>query len=82
LNEEEAAMEEVDDERTGEESLPAYQHLILPSRSVAGVWESLILEENTKETLLGYATSALLFSDKKVNTNLVSWNRLNEATEL
>ena len=39
LNEEEAAMEEVDDERAGEESLPAYQHLILPSRSVAGVWE-------------------------------------------
>lgn len=36
---------------------------------------SLIYESGLKQRLLRYAASALLFTQKGVNPNLVSWNR-------
>ena len=39
------------------------------------VWESLVLEQGVKNHLLEYATSALLFTDKGVSKNIISWNR-------
>lgn len=41
----------------------------------AKVWESLVLEQGVKNRLLEYATTALLFTDKKVSKNVISWNR-------
>lgn len=39
------------------------------------MWESLVLEQGVKNHLLEYATSALLFTDKGVSKNVISWNR-------
>lgn len=46
-----------------------------PRRGNAQVWESLVLERGVKTHLLEYATSALLFTDKGVSKNIISWNR-------
>lgn len=35
-----------------------------------------VYDSSIKQRLLRYATTALLFSDRGVNTNLVSWNRV------
>lgn len=47
----------------------------LPSAHFQGLWESLIYDTNIKDDLLQYATSTLLFSDHKVDSNLISWNK-------
>jgi ATP-dependent Lon protease len=37
---------------------------------------SLVYEDDVKSRLLNYISTTLLFSDAKVDFNLVSWNRL------
>ena len=58
------------------EELPAANHLMLPSQSIYNVWETLIYDTDIKETLLSYALTGLLFADKGVNQNIISWNRI------
>ena len=48
----------------------------LPSRHFHGLWESLVYDSEIKLRLLQYAFSALLFADKRVNNQLISWNRV------
>ena len=48
----------------------------LPNRSLDGVWDSLIYEDDIKSKLLNYIYTTLLFSDANVDFNLVSWNRV------
>ena len=48
----------------------------LPSRHFHGLWESLVFDTEIKIRLLHYASSALLFADKRVNNQLISWNRV------
>ena len=48
----------------------------LPNRSLDGVWDSLVYEDNIKPKLLNYIYTTLLFSDANVDFNLVSWNRV------
>ncbi|PWY99379.1 P-loop containing nucleoside triphosphate hydrolase protein [Testicularia cyperi] len=48
----------------------------LPNRSLDGVWDSLVYEEDIKPKLLNYIYTTLLFSDASVDFNLVSWNRV------
>eukprot|EP00903_Cladosiphon_okamuranus_P006236 g6121.t1 len=59
-----------------EEEIAACDQWILPAASLEGVWESLVLEQGVKNHLLEYATSALLFTDKGVSKNIISWNRV------
>ncbi|CAM9221016.1 unnamed protein product, partial [Choristocarpus tenellus] len=59
-----------------EEEIAACDQWILPSARLQGVWESLILEDGVKNRLLEYATSAMLFTDKGVSKNIISWNRV------
>jgi hypothetical protein len=40
-----------------------------------GLWPCLYYDSSIKQRLLRYATSALLFSERGVSTDLVSWNR-------
>jgi SpoVK/Ycf46/Vps4 family AAA+-type ATPase len=40
------------------------------------MWDSLVLAPGVKRHLLAYARSALIFSDEKVSSHIVSWNRL------
>ncbi|XP_037078013.1 pachytene checkpoint protein 2 homolog isoform X2 [Pollicipes pollicipes] len=66
-------VEEVDDEGG---DMPAATQWILPSRDFHGLWESLIYETNIKQQLLNFVSTTLLFSDKGVNGNIISWNRV------
>ncbi|XP_061399265.1 pachytene checkpoint protein 2 homolog [Musca vetustissima] len=58
------------------EAIPSSSHWLLPSKSFVGLWEHLIYDEGSKEKLLKFALSALMFSQHNVNTNVVSCNRL------
>ncbi|CAH8359727.1 unnamed protein product [Eruca vesicaria subsp. sativa] len=50
----------------------SFSEWILPAKEFDGLWESLIYESGLKQRLLRYAASALLFTQKGVNPNLVS----------
>ncbi|GFG40041.1 hypothetical protein Cfor_10534 [Coptotermes formosanus] len=63
-------------EGDGEEELPAASHWILPSAEFHGLWENLIYDSTIKENLLSFMETTMLFSDCKVNTNIISWNRV------
>uniref|UniRef100_A0AAR2IR83 Pachytene checkpoint protein 2 homolog n=1 Tax=Pygocentrus nattereri TaxID=42514 RepID=A0AAR2IR83_PYGNA len=59
-----------------EEELSAANHWLLPAAELHGIWESLIYEEAIKTHLLDYVSTAIFFSDKNVDSNLVTWNRV------
>ncbi|KAG5440277.1 hypothetical protein PCANB_001847 [Pneumocystis canis] len=48
----------------------------LPSLSLEGLWDNLVFEDNIKNNLLHFIHTVMLFSDKDVNFNIVTWNRL------
>jgi len=72
LTTEGAASEEIDEE----EEISAANHWILPAKEFHGMWENLIFDTDVKQQLLNYAQTTLLFSDKGVDTNVISWNRV------
>lgn len=55
---------------------PLYSALALPSRTLVGAWESLVLEPGIKSFLLNYVRSGVLLSSSGIDTNLISWNRI------
>lgn len=63
-------------EEIGEEELSAANHWILPSKEFHGMWENLIYDTDIKSQLLNFVSTTLLFSDKKVDSNVISWNRV------
>jgi len=67
-----AASEELDEE----EEISAANHWILPAQEFHGMWENLIFDSDVKQQLLNYAQTTLLFSDKLVDANIISWNRV------
>ncbi|XP_013381834.1 pachytene checkpoint protein 2 homolog [Lingula anatina] len=71
LNEDGPASEELD-----EEDLAAASHWLLPTRDFDGLWDSLVFDSDIKNQLLQYASTTLLFSDRKVDSNIISWNRV------
>ena len=50
--------------------------LQLPSQLLDGSWDSLVLPEGVKSSLLSYVESALFFSDVGVDYDVISCNRL------
>uniref|UniRef100_A0A7S1P1G3 AAA+ ATPase domain-containing protein n=1 Tax=Vitrella brassicaformis TaxID=1169539 RepID=A0A7S1P1G3_9ALVE len=48
----------------------------MPHRDYLGLWEALMYEGILKQDLLSYANAALLFSDKGVDPQVVSFNRV------
>ncbi|KAG5856732.1 pachytene checkpoint protein 2 homolog [Anguilla rostrata] len=59
-----------------EEDLSAANHWLLPAAEFHGIWESLVYEDGVKTQLLDYVSTTIFFSDKSVNSNLISWNRV------
>lgn len=59
-----------------DEELSAANHWLLPAAELHGIWESLIYEEDIKTQLLNYVSTAIFFSDKNVDSNLITWNRV------
>ena len=68
------ASEEYTDE--SEESVSSCSQWVLPAKEFHGLWENLIYDIDIKQSLLQYCSTALLFSDQSVNTNIISWNRV------
>ncbi|CAI8038856.1 Pachytene checkpoint protein 2 homolog [Geodia barretti] len=54
----------------------AASHWMLPNLEFHGVWENLVYDTDIKEKLLNYAETTLLFSDRGVDSNVVSCNRV------
>ncbi|NXU63932.1 PCH2 protein, partial [Horornis vulcanius] len=73
LNEEGPTSENLEEEN---EDITAAHHWVLPAAEFHGLWESLIYDTEVKSNLLDYVTTTLLFSDKNVDSNLISWNRV------
>ncbi len=71
LNQEGGAEEMADDES----ETAACKQWILPSSDFHGMWDTLIFDDDIKTNLLQYAETTMLFSDRMVNSNLISWNR-------
>jgi len=60
----------------GEEGLPACEQWELPNKHLAGLWDSIVLDDAIKARLLGYCGSSIAFSDARVDANIISWNRM------
>ncbi|EDW43016.1 pachytene checkpoint protein 2 homolog [Drosophila sechellia] len=60
----------------GIDSIVAASHALLPAAQFVGLWENLIYETGLKEKLLKFALSALMFSEHRVDTNVIACNRL------
>lgn len=73
LNEGEGEQETINQ---GGDEVQIANHWLLPAREFHGLWESLIYEESLKENLLSFMKTTALFSEKNVNSNLISCNRL------
>ncbi|KAL0985470.1 hypothetical protein UPYG_G00157300 [Umbra pygmaea] len=59
-----------------DQELPAANHWLLPAAEFHGIWESLVYDNGVKTQLLDYVSTTIYFSDKNVNSNLISWNRV------
>jgi hypothetical protein len=64
-----------EDDDEGEDGAVSYKEWQLPATDFEGSWDALYYESSIKRHLLQYASSALLFSDRGVNSQLISWNR-------
>ncbi|TRY63539.1 hypothetical protein TCAL_03656 [Tigriopus californicus] len=64
--------EDIDEEGTVHAALS----WILPSSDIDGQWESLVFDSNIKSALLDYVQMAMLLSERGVDPNRVSWNRV------
>ncbi|KAF9151155.1 Pachytene checkpoint protein 2, partial [Mortierella sp. AD011] len=84
-------VEEYGDSNSGsEETAIMAHHWTLPCNELEGVWDrlltddailsalwsSLIFEDQLQVKLLEYVRTTMLFSDKNVNPDLISWNRV------
>lgn len=64
------------DEEEDEKRIPIYTQYILPHIRFHKLWDSLYYEENIKKDLLEYISALMLFAKKKIDTNLINYNRL------
>ncbi|KAG7364357.1 ATPase central domain containing protein [Nitzschia inconspicua] len=76
LSEEESCIEELQPTGGDDEWTAGCDNLSLPHTTLEGVWESLVFESEVKRQLLSHAQSALLFSDKRVSSHIIQWNRM------
>jgi pachytene checkpoint protein 2 len=63
-------------EGTGEEELPACDQWELPNQALSRLWESIVVEDHIKTDILGYATSAMIFTSAMIDPDIISWNRM------
>lgn len=48
----------------------------LPSHGLDGVWDTLVYADDIKWRLLRYIHTTLLFSDARIDCNIIGWNRV------
>ncbi|KAF9109417.1 Pachytene checkpoint protein 2 [Mortierella sp. AM989] len=59
-----------------EEAVMMAHHWTLPCNELEGIWSSLEFDGQLQTKLLEYVRTTILFSDKNVNPDLISWNRV------
>jgi Cdc6-like AAA superfamily ATPase len=60
----------------GEEELPAAEQWELPNALLNNLWDSIIIDAAVKNRLLSYCSSSIQFSEARVDTDIISWNRM------
>jgi hypothetical protein len=60
----------------GEEELSACEQWELPNKLISGLWDSIVVDNTIKQQLLGYASSSMIFTSAKIDSNIISWNRM------
>lgn len=58
------------------ESVMMARHWTLPCQEFEDIWENLVFDDPIKTNLPDYVRTMLLFSERNVNPNLISWNRI------
>ena len=58
------------------ESLPACEQWELPNIYLHNLWDSIIIDNTIKNKLLSYCSSSIQFSDARIDTDIISWNRM------
>jgi hypothetical protein len=48
----------------------------LPNAALHGFWDSIIVNPMVKQRLLSYCSSSIQFSDARIDSDIVSWNRM------
>jgi len=60
----------------GEEELPAAEQWELPNALLNNLWGSIVIDSVLKTRLLSYCSSSIRFSEAKIDTDIISWNRM------
>ena len=60
----------------GEEQVSASQHWMMPNQEFQGMWETLIYDTDIKAELVRFVETSLLLSDKGVDPNIITCNRV------
>jgi hypothetical protein len=60
----------------GDEEIPACEQWELPNVLLDGLWDSIIVDPTIKNRLLGYCNTSMAFSDAKIDSNIINWNRM------
>lgn len=60
----------------GEETLSAAEQWELPNAYLVGLWDSIVIDDALKNRLLSYCSSSIQFADAKIDTNIISWNKM------
>ena len=68
-------LQDLDDK---DEEVAAATHWQLPAQEFHGLWDTLIYDCDVKMQLLNFVQTTLMFSDRGVNSNIISWNRFIE----
>ncbi|WVQ93563.1 hypothetical protein IAU59_000638 [Kwoniella sp. CBS 9459] len=59
-----------------EEKVTAASMRTLPSLELDGVWDTLVYADDLKARLLHYINSTILFSESRIDFNVIAWNRV------
>ena len=60
----------------GEDDLPACDQWELPNKALDRLWEVIVVDDRIKRDILGYATSAMIFTSAMIDPDIISWNRM------
>lgn len=66
-------LQELDDK---EEEVAAATYWPLPAQEFHGLWDTLIYDSDVKKQLLNFVQTTMMFSDRGVDSNIISWNRV------
>ena len=76
LSNESPGIEELTAVSGEDESVSAAQIWMLPNVQFKSLWDSLFYEDDLKWRLVRYVETMLLFSDRNIDQNIVTYNRV------